>query len=321
MKILKNDLMASKNAAFADSTKNNLLIQWETFIMFCLYFKMKIFPTSANTLCLFAQFLSRTFKSVGAIRNYISGTRLLNILQRHPCPSFSDIDLRLSLKGLNRLKSRAVHQAFPMTPYILSQIYNRLDFSRVVDTVMWALCTLAFFTLSRKSNLVATSSHSFDRQLRRADIKLCTFGILVHFNWSKTIQFRERRLSIPVVSIPGSVLCPVRAYFNMIKRIKVPQSSPAFVWPNNKGVTYKQFHTFLRSYLTKLGYDCTKYSSHSFRRGGATWAFQNGVPVESIQNLGDWHSDSYKRYLFMDLNQKMDTANMMVKDLRITNFR
>ena len=31
-------------------------------------------------------------------------------------------------------------------------------------------------------------------------------------DWTKTIQFGDRKLLTPVIPIPGSVLCPVKAY-------------------------------------------------------------------------------------------------------------
>ena len=40
--------------------------------------------------------------------------------------------------------------------------------------------------------------------------------LIFHINWSKTIQYGERKLKIIVAAISGSLLCPVRAYLNMI---------------------------------------------------------------------------------------------------------
>ena len=36
---------------------------------------------------------------------------------------------------------------------------------------------------------------------------------------------------------------------------------------------------------------------HDFRRGGAIWAFQNGVPLEHIMKHGIWKSDAIWIYL------------------------
>ena len=38
------------------------------------------------------------------------------------------------------------------------------------------------------------------------------------------------------------------------------------------------------------------YTGHSFRRGGATFAFRCGVPASLIKLQGDWHSDTYLLY-------------------------
>ena len=39
------------------------------------------------------------------------------------------------------------------------------------------------------------------------------------------------------------------------------------------------------------------FSSHSFRRGGCTFAFLCGIPTEMIKLLGNWSSDAYLAYL------------------------
>ena len=36
---------------------------------------------------------------------------------------------------------------------------------------------------------------------------------------------------------------------------------------------------------------------HDFRRAGASWAFQNGVPLEHIMKHGTWRSDAIWSYL------------------------
>ena len=94
--------------------------------------------------------------------------------------------------------------------------------------------------------------------------------------WSKTIQCGERTLYIPLVEIPNSSLCPVKAYINMITLIPAENESPAFCILKGKllvPVTYYLFQNVLRKLIKEIGEDPKQYSSHSFRRGGATWAF------------------------------------------------
>lgn len=53
------------------------------------------------------------------------------------------------------------------------------------------------------------------------------------------------------------------------------------------------------------------FSSHSFRRGGATHTFRSEVPEDLIQLHGDWKSDAYKKYLALSMENKLIVAHKM----------
>lgn len=67
--------------------------------------------------------------------------------------------------------------------------------------------------MSRKSNLVPISISKFDskKQLTWGDILLENDILIVLVKWSKTVQFGERILRIPLINIPDNILCPVKA--------------------------------------------------------------------------------------------------------------
>jgi integrase len=67
----------------------------------------------------------------------------------------------------------------------------------------------------------------------------------------------------------------------------------------------------LRKLIKEIGEDPKQYSSHSFRRGGATWAFSSNIPSELIQLYSDWSSDAYKTYLKFSLKDKISVAIKM----------
>ena len=75
------------------------------------------------------------------------------------------------------------------------------------------------------------------------------------------------------------------------------------------------FIKIFRAVLTKGGYDASDFTGHSFRRGGATWAFQCGMPGELIQICGDWASDSYRRYLEFSTYNKLELAALLTNNL------
>ena len=65
------------------------------------------------------------------------------------------------------------------------------------------------------------------------------------------------------------------------------------------------------NFVAALGLDPRAYSPHSFRRGGATFAFECNVPAEHIKFQGDWRSDAYLVYLEMSPAQKRRAVNSM----------
>ena len=64
-----------------------------------------------------------------------------------------------------------------------------------------------------KSHLLPTSARKFSsvQQFYKSDFQFFDWGVLIHVKWSKTIQFRDRKVCIPFSYIPNSHLCPVEA--------------------------------------------------------------------------------------------------------------
>ena len=79
--------------------------------------------------------------------------------------------------------------------------------------------------------------------------------------------------------------------------------------------TYSQFLKHFRAILSVLGLPAKEFACHSFRRGGASFAFQAGVPVELIKMLGDWHSDAVLLYLTVPLSVRIESVNVMAKSI------
>ena len=155
------------------------------------------------------------------------------------------------------------------------------------------------------------------------DIRVCTWGLLLIARWSKTIQYRNRTLLVPVPRIGHSQLCPHAGILNALKMLKVHDlakllSGPAFVYTYGdqvKPLTYSAFATKLHKVLEQCGVDSSQYSGHSFRRGGATFTLNCGVPGHYIKLQGDWLSNAYERYLDTSLHYKMIAVNMMSKSI------
>ena len=314
------DVRLSTKAAYAIGTRKNLVVQWRAFLLFCTYFDLCFIPASLNTICCYIQFLSRSFKSVDSIKNYVQGVKVMHSLLDYPFPHLDSFKLKLLVKGLYKIKQHFPRQALAITPELLLDMSRFFNFDKSSDCAYWCLFLFVFFLMSRKSNLVPDSINSFDekKQLTRRRVFVNEDIAIVVFEWTKTIQIGDRRLKIPLVKIPHSILCPVTAFVRMCNKIPAPDNSPAFVVRQKSQlipITYFQFQNKLKSIIKKLGHNPKLYSTHSFRRGGATFAFRSQVPSELIQLHGDWASDAYKLYLEFSLEDKISVAGKMANSV------
>ena len=87
---------------------------------------------------------------------------------------------------------------------------------------------------------------------------------------------------------------------------------PAFTYLEDsvlKTLTYTTFTTKLKRTLDLCGYDSSRFSEHSFRGGGASFALHCGVPNDYIKLHGDCKSTACERYLDQALRCKLEAIN------------
>ena len=179
----------------------------------------------------------------------------------------------LLMRGIKRLHSNVVRQKLPITPDILHKLHRQLDLTNSLDATFWATYVIAFFSFFRKSNLFIASANSFDplKHFRMCDIRVYNWGLLL-VRWSKTIQYRNHTLLVPVPKIDHSELCPHRAIVHAFKLLAAHDSAklrngPAFVYTSGdqvKPLTYTTFTTKLKKLLKQCGFDSSQYSGQLF---------------------------------------------------------
>ncbi len=94
----------------------------------------------------------------------------------------------------------------------------------------------------------------------------------------------------------GDDLCPISALLPYLV-IKGQDRGPLFKCEDGTPLTRQRLVTLLWHTLSQAGFDCTRYSGHSFRIGAATTAAVKGMSDSMIQTLGRWSSDSFRRYI------------------------
>ena len=162
---------------------------------------------------------------------------------------------------------------------------------------------IAFFGFLRISNCVPRSGRSFDlfRQLARGDILLTHPGLQIVVKWTKTVQKCNTFKTIPIGTIPGSPLCPISAFLAYTRRFPARDNHPMFYFHGHSGkvviATELHVRTALATVLRALHLDTKQYGFHTFRRSGATLAYNMGVPLQDIQQHGMWVSDAVWAYI------------------------
>ena len=119
----------------------NLRIQWKSFLLYCFCFQLCFLPADTETLCLYSQFLSRSFKSTSAIKNYISGVKTMHLLLGYTIEKINSFLINLSLKGIARLNPYCVKQARAIT----SDIYWNFPQCLIFQVILIVLLGAYFF--------------------------------------------------------------------------------------------------------------------------------------------------------------------------------
>jgi hypothetical protein len=273
-----------RGLTFAENTVKTYRTHLTAYLDFCKQLGIPPVPVSEREVALFATFLARRLKP-SSVKQYINIVRILHSEAGYGHPFEQSWLVKTTLRGIDREKGCQVMRKAPITPVILLDIKRRLNLALPSDVLFWAACVIMFFGLLRKSNLFEPG-----KQLTRDCfvVEEDQRSIIVLVKTSKNNQFRERvhKISLPVLD--PHPLCPVSALVSAFRCLNtLTPTAPAF--PLSAA-------TFARRLRLLVG-DRPDISSHSFRRGGATWALSCGVPGEVIKVMGDWKSSAYLVYL------------------------
>lgn len=302
---------------FAASTSRTYSAQLQAYTKFCNDLKLAYVPISQRDLGRYIAYLSRRL-SFSSVRQYLNVVRLLHLEAGRSNPLEGNWYISSILKGVRRVKGDHTSQKLPITLDILKKIFQTLNLRKSLDRAFWAACLVGFFSFFRKSNLLVQSHVAFDpsRHLCATDVQFTPAGAILSVRWSKVIQFREKVLEIPLPKIVNSPFCPSTALLGLsLDNPPCPAPVPLFRYglpkASNVPLTHKDFTDRLRSCLTLCGFEASMYSGHSFRRGGASYALECGLPVDLIKLQGDWNSNAYERYLNPSLELRKKVAATM----------
>ena len=222
----------------------------------------------------------KDFSDSFLVKQFFKGTS--NLQLNHACP---DTRLPVTHELLQKL--------LKALPFTITNFYNR--------TIFATMCILAFHGFLRIGELC----------IKRDSDKDSGHAILTH-----NVTLLEQHSGLDGVQIqlhsfkhsnkpvtlflPGQrncpLTCPVLAVRNYRTYFK-HKDGPFFQFLNGEPVTYAFFNENLNNVIAFLGFDTSKYKSHSFRIGAATFAAMQGHSEEVIKRLGRWKTNAVQNYI------------------------
>lgn len=319
LRSLQAEVAFYRTICFSKNTKRSYASHKRAYFAFCNRTGLTPVPASTNTLCLYAAHLARRLK-FNSVKQYLNIIRILHLEWQLPNPLQDNFTLNTTLRGIRRHLGDMVSRKAPITPQLLLDLLSHLDINTPSGANTWAAALLMFFGLLRRANVLPSALNSFDPRfhLRRKDLKFTSQGLQVTIRWSKTNQFRDRIHTLPLPRIPGNRLCPTQAAFHALRLTPgAPPEGPVFVSPHGavfRPLTATAFVSQVKQGLS--GHcDTSRIAGHSFRRGGASWAYSSGVPVDLIRQLGDWQSNAYTKYTLCTNNLLSSAMTLMSREL------
>ena len=313
--------VATQSYRFAKNSMKNMISNIRTYIYFILFFGLPFLPADPTDLCRFMELMALTC-GYGHLKNIMSSIKYLHEAYGHKFPS-NNFSLDTTMQGLKRRLAKTPFYVMPISPRILLSLYSHLDMSKPCDLALWCSFLVAFYGLFRKANVVPDSGPLDPRQtLTRDHIKLDRDNKIVYIRvtFSKTIQFCQRDLVIPIPSNSSPALDLFRHMEKLLDTVPASGSSPAFSYTKSCYVTYRSFTNRLKDLLTRAGLSPKLYSGHSFRRGGATYLHQVGGSVLQIQAAGDWSSQCFTRYLYLSTGERLKAQHLVSSALSAGEF-
>ena len=251
-----------------------------------------------------------------SVEKYLSALRLIHMQNGYFEPFMRPEIIRQITRGAcnrdqisKRMEGKATKTA--MTPelmYTLKNLLSNSGFSKSRRRLIWATCCLCWSGALRVHEVLSREASKFDPKTTMMVPAIKLGQAVVERRKVETLVVylahpKEERLSAGVkldLFSTGDFMCPVKAFrdWRQDKVVRLSESKPLFRLANGSNYTGSQFNRDLKSLLKDVvDYSKSPITSHSFRRGLATFMAKNGYADEDIMKVGRWHSEAFKRYI------------------------
>ena len=308
-----NDVTSYLSDSIAPTTRRTYNSGFRSYERFCDQHSLPIFPLREDVLELYVCSLARRKLAFATIKVYLSATQYRAILQGYAHRIAQMDRLFYVMRGIRRRfgTSRNRPRRLPLTMDLLRQFFTWLTniLNHYDASLIQAASALAFFGLLRSAEYTSPGRHYYNSStLQLSDVHFRNGLMLVTIKESKTDPFKVG--CIIRVASTGLHTCPFRAMRRYL-RLRPDVSGPLLIFQDGSFLT--------RNYLSQLIKRCFpghSLDTHSFRIGGASAAASNGIEDSTIQILGRWSSDAYRRYIHLSDERIYEAAASMARNSR-----
>lgn len=305
--------------AIGDSTRQTYSSGVRNFIAFVDQHGIApAFPASLTTLCLWLSHSAAPPRSLrlGTCKVYLAAviTRHMELGLSNPLNNAPPLLDRV-LAGIKRWDvARVVAKPkLPITTAILRSMEAHLHLDDRSDSLLWAMMWTATAGMLRISEFTLAQGSNLDRSLQLQQLsmhksdgsRISTLSVTptsnvhyasLHLLASKTDPFRAG-VDI-IISAPTAIQALVRYLCHLRQQRPQPKlTSPLFMFPTFRAVDRSWLMKRVSELLQHLGLSPERYSSHSFRKGGAVSLQEREVEDSLIRSSGRWRSDAFHAYV------------------------
>lgn len=285
---------------------------------------------SEQVWSLFVAHLARRGLARRTVSAYLSSIRTWHVMSGVAAPRGNGL-LGLAVRGVERNPLRAPRRApapprFPLTIAVLERLRFTFDMQRLSDSALWLACLLGVCGLLRGGELALADGISEDEKARRmlrvrhVAVDERSGVLCLHVPVTKTSQTRGTDVFYArQPQGPSEHLCVLRAleHYTAVRNAARAQARrpPMGSEPQAPLLTLgvagrrrdseaplsrRQLLVSLRLKLCAGGFSedqASRFTGHSFRRGGAQSLRDVGARLEDIKRAGRWKSEAVRRYL------------------------
>ena len=303
-----------------------------SYTLFCATHVCKAWPASEPILIEWVT--GRVFGSASpkqgqikprTVETYLSALKSYHVDRNFPTHAFSSPRIHRILSGARSLFPHIKKDRLPITKEILEKITSVIPIS-IEDLNIDTAFKVAWAGFLRMGEFTYTSAEAqartfVDTKLTRSDI---TFSegdqhAILRLKRSKT-DVNHTGVEI-ILAATNDKTCPVTALRTLFIRDPQPRTAPLFrLTGHSTAFARKPVIDILQERLRVHNIITAKsYTGHSFRKGAAQHASDNGMLDQHIQKLGRWTSRAFQLYFETSVSS-LYTLSMRFQTGRALSF-